>query len=121
MARHKEFDRDTALKAAIDVFSEHGYEGTSTDALLAAMKISRQSMYDTFGDKRSLYLEALKRYNIDSVRRSSPTCAAKQRPSRRWRIRSSPSPPARKCRPAAAASASAPSASSAAPTLRSRP
>ena len=67
MARHKEFDRDTALKAAITVFAEHGYEGTSTDALLSAMKISRQSMYDTFGDKRSLYLAALDRYNTDSV------------------------------------------------------
>ena len=67
MARHKEFDRDTALKAAIIVFTEHGYEGTSTDALLSAMKISRQSMYDTFGDKRGLYLAALDRYNTDSV------------------------------------------------------
>jgi hypothetical protein len=47
MARHEEFDRDTALTTAIDVFSEHGYEGTSTDELLTAMKISRQSMWDT--------------------------------------------------------------------------
>ena len=69
MARHKEFDRDKALGAAIGIFSQHGYEGSSTDALLTAMKISRQSMYDTFGDKRSLYLEALKRYNTDSVSR----------------------------------------------------
>ncbi len=67
MARHKEFDRDTALHAAIGVFSEHGYEGTSTEELLTAMKISRQSMYDTFGDKRGLYLEALKRYNVESI------------------------------------------------------
>ncbi|KRB51709.1 TetR family transcriptional regulator [Rhizobium sp. Root708] len=69
MARHKEFDKDKALDAAIGVFSQHGYEGSSTDALLTAMKISRQSMYDTFGDKRSLYLQALKRYNTDSVLR----------------------------------------------------
>ena len=67
MARHKEFDLDIALKAAIAVFCEHGYEGTSTDQLLQAMNISRQSMYDTFGDKRSLYLAALERYNTDSV------------------------------------------------------
>ncbi|WP_208249719.1 TetR/AcrR family transcriptional regulator [Rhizobium sp. T1470] len=67
MARHKEFDRDKALDAAIGVFCEHGYEGSSTDALLTAMKISRQSMYDTFGDKRSLYLQALERYNTDSI------------------------------------------------------
>ena len=67
MARHKEFDRDTALHAAIGVFSEHGYEGTSTGELLTAMKISRQSMYDSFGDKRHLYLEAFRRYVADSI------------------------------------------------------
>jgi len=80
MARHKEFDRDTALHAAIDVFSEHGYEGTSTDELLTAMKISRQSMYDTFGDKRGLYLEALKRYNADSVGKVVADLRRKGRP-----------------------------------------
>ena len=67
MSRPKEFDRATALKAAIAVFSDHGYEGTSTDALLEAMGINRQSMYDTFGDKRRLYLDALQQYNADSV------------------------------------------------------
>jgi TetR/AcrR family transcriptional repressor of nem operon len=67
VARPKEFDRATALKAAIAVFSDHGYEGTSTDALLEAMGICRQSMYDTFGDKRRLYLDALQQYNADSI------------------------------------------------------
>jgi TetR/AcrR family transcriptional regulator, transcriptional repressor for nem operon len=67
MARPKEFDRDEALGSAIAIFCEHGFEGTSTDMLLRAMNISRQSMYDTFGDKRRLYLEALQRYVVDSV------------------------------------------------------
>jgi AcrR family transcriptional regulator len=67
MARPKEFERETALQEAIEVFSHHGYEGTSTDALLQAMGINRQSMYDTFGDKWRLYLEALQRYTADSV------------------------------------------------------
>lgn len=62
MARPKKFDRDTALGEAIKAFSDRGFEGTSTDALLLRMGISRQSMYDTFGDKRRLYLEALQRY-----------------------------------------------------------
>ena len=52
MARPKEFESEAALKKAIGVFSEHGYEGTSTDALVQAMGIGRQSLYDTFGDKR---------------------------------------------------------------------
>jgi AcrR family transcriptional regulator len=67
MARQKEFERETVLKQAIGVFSDHGFEGTSTDVLLKAMGISRQSMYDTFGDKWKLYLEALQRYVTESV------------------------------------------------------
>ncbi|MEC4590082.1 TetR/AcrR family transcriptional regulator [Nitrospirillum amazonense] len=67
MARPKEFDGEVALDAAIALFSQHGFEGTSTDALLRAMRISRQSLYDTFGDKRQLYLAALRRYNQENV------------------------------------------------------
>ncbi|MDQ0391857.1 TetR/AcrR family transcriptional regulator [Labrys monachus] len=67
MARPREFDRDEALKHATAVFWAKGFEGASTDDLLAAMKIGRQSLYDTFGDKRRLYLEALERYLAASV------------------------------------------------------
>jgi AcrR family transcriptional regulator len=67
VARPKEFESETALKKAIEVFAGQGYEGTSTDELLQVMGISRQSMYDTFGDKRQLYLEALQRYTAESV------------------------------------------------------
>ncbi len=49
------------------VFWSKGYAATSTDDLLKAMKIGRQSMYDTFGGKRSLYIEALERYQVESV------------------------------------------------------
>lgn len=67
MARPKAFDRDTALQRAIALFRDKGYAGASTDDLLGAMGIGRQSMYDTFGDKRGLYLAALERYNTESV------------------------------------------------------
>nr|WP_063574191.1 TetR/AcrR family transcriptional regulator [Luteibacter rhizovicinus] len=67
MARPREFDRDTALQRAIEVFAAHGFEGSSTPMLLEAMKIGRQSLYDTFGDKRTLYLEALRRYSEEST------------------------------------------------------
>src|ERR1700678_3364318 len=46
MARPKEFDQDLALMHAIGVFASYGYEGTSTEALIEAMGISRQSLYD---------------------------------------------------------------------------
>ncbi|QJD89927.1 TetR/AcrR family transcriptional regulator [Duganella dendranthematis] len=67
MARQKEFDRVDTLNKALEVFWQKGYAATSTSDLLEAMQIGRQSLYDTFGDKRTLYLEALARYNEDSV------------------------------------------------------
>ena len=67
MARPREFDRDAALKRAMSVFWAKGYAGTSTDDLLEAMSIGRQSMYGAFGDKRTLYVEALERYQQDSI------------------------------------------------------
>jgi TetR/AcrR family transcriptional repressor of nem operon len=67
MARPREFDRDAAVERAMSVFWRKGYAATSTDDLLRAMNIGRQSMYDTFGDKHRLYLEALERYHRESV------------------------------------------------------
>src|SRR5260370_36792414 len=66
MGRPKEFDRDRALKKALDVFWQQGYEATSTDNLVRAIGIGRQSMYDTFGDTRQLYLEALPLYKANT-------------------------------------------------------
>ncbi|WP_395337246.1 TetR/AcrR family transcriptional regulator [Novosphingobium sp. BL-8H] len=62
MARPRTFDVDAALDAAIAVFREHGYEGTSAQMLVSAMGIGRQSLYDTFGDKWQLYQQVLRRY-----------------------------------------------------------
>lgn len=67
MARPKEFDRNEVLTRAIEVFADRGFEGASTDVLLKAMGIGRQSFYDTYGSKRQLYLEALRRYNYESA------------------------------------------------------
>jgi AcrR family transcriptional regulator len=72
MARTKVFDPAQALEAAMEVFWNQGYEATSLDDLLSAMKIGRQSMYDTFGDKKQLYLAALAHYTDtgrDALRR----------------------------------------------------
>ncbi|AXF24764.1 TetR/AcrR family transcriptional regulator [Burkholderia pyrrocinia] len=67
MVRPREFDRDEALERALRVFWEKGYAATSTDDLLTAMNIGRQSLYNAFGDKRKLYVEALERYQSQSV------------------------------------------------------
>lgn len=62
MPRPKEFDPDQALEKAMHVFWHKGYEATSMEDLLAAMKINRGSLYDTFGGKRELFLKAMDRY-----------------------------------------------------------
>ena len=67
MARPREFDRDAALKAAIDVFWSKGFAATSTEDLVQAMGIGRQSFYNAFGDKRRLYLEALETYQRNAT------------------------------------------------------
>ena len=68
MARPKEFDQEKALQEAIHLFSQQGFAATSTDDLMRVMNVGRQSMYDTFGDKRALFLKALTMYVIESVR-----------------------------------------------------
>jgi AcrR family transcriptional regulator len=67
MARPREFDRDTALAAAINVFWAKGFAATSTEDLVHAMAIGRQSFYNAFGDKRQLYLEALQTYQRNAT------------------------------------------------------
>jgi TetR/AcrR family transcriptional regulator, transcriptional repressor for nem operon len=67
MARPKEFDQEKALREAVRVFSQQGFAATSTDELMRGMDVGRQSMYDTFGDKRALFLKALEMYVTESV------------------------------------------------------
>jgi TetR/AcrR family transcriptional repressor of nem operon len=62
MARTKEFDPDAALQKAVKVFWRLGYDRTSLEMLMREMGISKQSLYDTFGDKRSLYFRAMHQY-----------------------------------------------------------
>jgi TetR/AcrR family transcriptional repressor of nem operon len=62
MARPREFDETTALNAAIDCFWHRGYEATSVRDLAASMGLSGPSLYNAFGDKRSLFARALERY-----------------------------------------------------------
>src|SRR2546422_3131949 len=62
MARQKEFNRDEVLNKAMEVFWTRGYEGTSIQDLVKHMRINRQSIYDTFGDKHTLFLQSLDRY-----------------------------------------------------------
>lgn len=67
MARPRQFDRDQALLQAIRVFCDKGFAAASTEELMKAMGLSRQSMYNTFGDKRQLYITAMQQYQASSV------------------------------------------------------
>ena len=55
----------------MQVFWRFGFEHTSLDVLMREMGIARQSLYDTFGDKRALYLQALKQYRDNDHARLS--------------------------------------------------
>lgn len=85
MARHKEFDADHALAAAMTVFWSKGYEGASLRDLTSAMGISRTSLYATFGNKETLFFKALARY--DGLRLAF-IGEALERPTAREAIRS---------------------------------
>lgn len=64
MARNKEFDEKVVLKKAMVLFWKQGYEKTSIQDLVTHMGIHRRSIYDTFGDKHSLFLASLKYYEV---------------------------------------------------------
>src|SRR5277367_1873350 len=56
MARPREFDEAAVLDAAIEKFWQRGYEATSVRDLADEMNIAGASLYNAFGDKRSLYV-----------------------------------------------------------------
>ncbi|GJD15278.1 hypothetical protein RIVM261_002340 [Rivularia sp. IAM M-261] len=67
MARPRVFESDEALAKAMMVFWQQGYCATSLDDLEATMGLKRQSIYNVFGDKRSLFLKALRFYREQGV------------------------------------------------------
>ncbi|QJX47975.1 TetR/AcrR family transcriptional regulator [Hymenobacter taeanensis] len=62
MARPAKYDRDVMLEKALDLFWTRGYEATSVQDLLTGLDIHRGTLYDSFGDKHTLYLEVLDFY-----------------------------------------------------------
>jgi len=60
--RPRAFQAEKALEAALRVFWQHGYEGTSLSELTAAMGINRPSLYAAFGNKEALFRQVVDRY-----------------------------------------------------------
>jgi TetR/AcrR family transcriptional repressor of nem operon len=71
MGRPRKFDEEMALDAATDCFWRFGFEGASTRMLTEHMGLTVASLYNAFGDKRSLYRRVLDRY----ASRALATCA----------------------------------------------
>lgn len=61
--RPRAFDRNAALRRAMDLFWARGYEGTTIGDLTAAMGINRPSLYASFGCKEALFEEAVTLYD----------------------------------------------------------
>lgn len=61
--RPRTFDRTAALRRAMEVFWERGYEGASLTDLTTAMGISPPSLYAAFACKEELFKEAVAYYN----------------------------------------------------------
>jgi TetR/AcrR family transcriptional repressor of nem operon len=70
MGRKKSYDRDELIGAAVEVFRDHGFAGTSAEMLVQALGVNRYSLYAEFGSKQELFDAALERYDGDNVDRN---------------------------------------------------
>jgi TetR/AcrR family transcriptional repressor of nem operon len=62
VGRPREFDEEAALEAAMDAFWAKGYEATSMSDLCCCTGLHKGSLYQAFGDKHTLFMNALKHY-----------------------------------------------------------
>jgi TetR/AcrR family transcriptional regulator, transcriptional repressor for nem operon len=66
MPKVKLFNEEEVLDSITQLFWTKGYNGTSIDELVKASGLSRSSLYDTFGDKHSLFIKSLQHYTQQS-------------------------------------------------------
>ncbi len=59
MSRPREFNDEKVTHAIADLFTAHGYAGTSMGMLTNATGLGKQSLYNAFGDKEAMYLQAI--------------------------------------------------------------
>jgi AcrR family transcriptional regulator len=77
--RPRTFDPDTALRQALDLFWERGYEGTSLNDLAEAMGIASASIYACFGSKEDLFRKVMMLYGTTSG--EPPRLALREQPT----------------------------------------
>ncbi|WP_176489092.1 TetR/AcrR family transcriptional regulator [Rhizorhabdus dicambivorans] len=81
MPWEKNFDIDETLTRAMQTFWAHGYEATSMQDLVTATGVNRASIYATYGDKRALFLTALRKYDGEIRRRMLAELAETKTPA----------------------------------------
>ena len=69
MPRPRKFNEDAVVESAAGVFAAAGYGGTTMDELSRATGLGKQSIYNTFGGKRDLFLRALERSTSTQIDR----------------------------------------------------
>ncbi len=67
MGRTREFDIDTAVQTATDLFWRKGYERTSLNDLTTGMCITPTSFYFAFGSKEKLFRIVVDRYHTSQI------------------------------------------------------
>jgi AcrR family transcriptional regulator len=82
--RPRTFDPDAALRTALDLFWERGYEGTSINDLAQAMGIASASIYACFGSKEDLFRKVMALYGATSG--EPPRRALREEPTARAAI-----------------------------------
>jgi TetR/AcrR family transcriptional regulator, transcriptional repressor for nem operon len=83
MSRPRAFDEDDVRQRLADVFTANGFQGTSMAMLTDASGLGKQSLYNSFGDKEALYLDAL---DCVGERMAAATAALDQAPTGRAAI-----------------------------------
>jgi len=83
MGRKKNYDRDTLIENAMELFRDNGYAGTSIQMLVEGLGVNRYSLFAEFGNKLKLFEAALERYNNEVIERKfgqleSPTAGVEE-------------------------------------------
>jgi len=80
-----QFDREKVVNDALLLFWQKGYVATSMEDIKAATGIKESSLYNTFGNKKALFVEALEAY-ASRVRANIAGLPAKDRPAESIRL-----------------------------------
>jgi len=73
----KQFDPRRTLERARDLFWRRGFDGTGLSELEGELGVGRKSLYDTYGNKRALYLASLEHYEGSVI---AAICEGLERP-----------------------------------------